>query len=230
MAYGTHTGGLIPSFLLTNKFKKNLDRKLYFYIGCQPTCLRAAIEFVGITSEYDFYDLGCGMGRATIIAREYNFRSIIGVEISPDLCKIAVQNAAIVSDRYPGRTAIQICNADAESFVYQSADAMVFLYHPFGVNILRSVVESLARLVESGNRVVIIYENPVHFDVIDSFTAFSRQYGMQVAWFANEQSHHLDDDESVSVWASFPVSARISRGFTFNVTKPGWRVEVVNLN
>jgi SAM-dependent methyltransferase len=68
-------------------------------------------------SDRTFIDLGCGEGRALVIASEFPFRAIVGVELSPALCATATANAAVIANRFPDRMPIQIVQADAGEFV-----------------------------------------------------------------------------------------------------------------
>jgi SAM-dependent methyltransferase len=46
-----------------------------------------AIERSGVDPEqFCFLDIGCGKGRALIIATEYGFKDLIGVDYSAKLC------------------------------------------------------------------------------------------------------------------------------------------------
>src|ERR1700692_2548155 len=88
--YGTETSGLVPVQMIASD--KTLLSKINPYCGSQPSVIRRAITALGKTDEYQFVDLGCGKGRAMIVASEFPFRSISGVELSPSLAKIARQN------------------------------------------------------------------------------------------------------------------------------------------
>ena len=56
---------------------------------------RWMLENVGIRyDEYSIVDLGCGKGRALLVASNYSFARIVGVEISRELSEIAPSRSA----------------------------------------------------------------------------------------------------------------------------------------
>jgi SAM-dependent methyltransferase len=69
------------------------------YEGIAPKTLRKAIAALGPVNGYTFVDLGSGMGRAVLVASEFPFRRIVGVEIVPELHAIASRNVR----QYRGR-------------------------------------------------------------------------------------------------------------------------------
>lgn len=55
-----------------------------------------------------FVDIGCGKGRVLLLAAEFGFRRVTGVEFAKELCEIARDNIAVPqedghSDRHPHR-------------------------------------------------------------------------------------------------------------------------------
>ena len=60
--------------------------------GYEPTqerVMRHILEYVQAEldpSQLTFLDLGCGKGRAVLMASELPFREVLGVDLSPELC------------------------------------------------------------------------------------------------------------------------------------------------
>jgi tRNA1(Val) A37 N6-methylase TrmN6 len=52
------------------------------YAGSQPSIVRAGIALLPDHNQYAFVDLGCGKGRALMVASEFSFARLVGVEIS----------------------------------------------------------------------------------------------------------------------------------------------------
>ena len=75
---------------------------------------------------FTFVDIGCGKGRALLLAEEYPFRKIIGVEFSRRLAKIAAANAA-----KSARSASQWFTPTPANFNFPPEPLVVFLYNPF---------------------------------------------------------------------------------------------------
>src|ERR1019366_288563 len=88
LVHNSDTSGHIPGELLT---PANLHNTAYYAIS--PSALTAALELLPEPSHnFTFLDLGCGKGRALLIAAHFDFPQILGVELSPDLCRIAESN------------------------------------------------------------------------------------------------------------------------------------------
>src|SRR5579872_1324030 len=72
------TGGQIPAFILRHDGVR--------YQAVEPNSFMNAVGSLDIdVAEFRFVDIGCGKGRALILARDLGFKSIIGVEISQSL-------------------------------------------------------------------------------------------------------------------------------------------------
>ena len=54
--------------------------------------------------DFNFVDIGSGKGRALLLASDYPFREIIGIELSPELDRVAQGEVAICEVIRPGRT------------------------------------------------------------------------------------------------------------------------------
>jgi SAM-dependent methyltransferase len=93
--------------------------------------------------DFEFVDLGSGKGKALLLASDYPFKRIIGVEFSPVLHLIALDNIS----RY--RTPTQRCRniksicQDATEFDFPMSPLLVHLYNPFGPDTLGRVLERL---------------------------------------------------------------------------------------
>jgi SAM-dependent methyltransferase len=226
---GTETSGNVPSYLLGAGYSARalIANEVYPYFGCQPNCARRGLDVVADPARYVFFDLGCGMGRAAIIASEYPFRRVVGVEMSADLSRIARRNADIVAASHRDRPIIEILEMDATVLDFPPGNLVIFLYNPFGPEILEGVVAKLEQAVRDGYDVILIYENPVHHEVVDRASSFSRCFGAQVACRSDERPFQLDADEAVVVWRS--PGARVTADhadFAIETVKPGWRTEV----
>lgn len=95
--YHTDTSGFVPSDRLESSPHDSKKRNIY--AGSQPSIIRLALNTLPALPECTFIDLGCGKGRPLLVASEYPFRSVIGVELSPSLVLDARKNAATLSFR-----------------------------------------------------------------------------------------------------------------------------------
>ena len=132
------------------------------YIGVGPSIARRLVGMVEDPGQYAFVDLGCGKGRALVVASERPFRRIIGVEIAAELAGAAAANAKAIRTRYPARPEIEVLQADAATFVLPPGPLVLFLYQPFEMPVMRAVAASLAKsLAASPRPAIVIYVFPV---------------------------------------------------------------------
>jgi SAM-dependent methyltransferase len=131
------------------------------YQPVDPGVFRAALAHIEEDfSGFTFIDVGCGKGRALLLAEEYDFRRIIGVEFSHRLATIAAANAAKI-----GSQRISVMRADARQFHFPPEPLVVFLYNPFSGEIFRSVMQ---RLAQHPSALYVVYVNPLHAEMISA--------------------------------------------------------------
>jgi SAM-dependent methyltransferase len=114
-----------------------------------------------------FVDLGSGKGRVLLMASEYPFRKIIGVELSPALHRVAARNLA--AWRSPSRRCrdIELMCLDAADFVPPPEEALVYLFQPFPADTMRAVLVNLERSFAVHPRLVrLAYLNPLYHALI----------------------------------------------------------------
>jgi Methyltransferase domain len=173
VAFGVDTGGFV-SWRDLQAGGAN-DPYISGYIGVAPSIGRHAIARVEDVSDYVFVDIGCGKGRATILASERPFRRVIGVEIAAALAAQARENAAIIAARYPERPAIEIAHGDAAEFELPRDPLILFLYQPFERPVMRRIMARLATsLAETPRPVALIYIYPALASFIDRFSFLER--------------------------------------------------------
>ncbi len=225
--FGTDTSGFLPNWLLRSGLSAN--RHGVCYAGCHPTGVRAALDSIPDPAGYSFLDLGCGKVRAMIVASEYPFRGIIGVELSAELARVANRNAKVIRAAFPRRVPIKARNGDAAQADLPAGSLVVFNYHAFGRELVDRIVRRLdEEVVAAGSEVFFIYENPVHSDALDSIPGFTRWFAGNVPCDPAERGFSADDDDRVVVWRGGgpPRQAHDRADTSIVVTKSGLRAEV----
>ena len=139
--YGVNTSGLVRlrgMDTVGENWLAGVD-----YQGVNEDTLREVIQLLPIdSSSYTFLDLGSGKGRAVLIAAEYRFRAVIGVEFADELVDISVENLRLY--RGARRIAdVQIVHADAAEYVLGEGPHVVFMYNPFEAPVMGKVVQNL---------------------------------------------------------------------------------------
>jgi SAM-dependent methyltransferase len=115
---------------------------------------------------FTFVDLGSGKGRTLLMASEYPFRRIIGMELLAELNQVAQQNIAQYRSQRQRCFAIESHTGDARSFEFSREALVLYLFNPFPEYVLREMLANLHRSVMASPReVYVIYHNLVHEDV-----------------------------------------------------------------
>src|SRR5882724_6223120 len=90
--------------------------------------LRVLREFK-VSKEGTFVDFGSGKGRALMLAAEYGFDRVVGVEFAAELCAIAKRNLAAFRQRLGRPVNVEIAEIDAAKFVISPDQTVFYLYN-----------------------------------------------------------------------------------------------------
>lgn len=120
-----------------------------------------------------FVDLGCGKGRALMVAAEFGFPVIRGVEFAHELCTVAARNCAAYKRRRQLPAEFHIVESDVVSHRFAGDETIVFMFNPFAAGILNRVLDHLTdSLTTHPRRLLILYHNPRQSPVIASRARF----------------------------------------------------------
>jgi len=112
--------------------------------------------------DYTFIDLGSGKGRTLLMASDYPFRRIIGVELLPSLHEIAQQNLRQYKSESQKCFTLESVCGDATAFPLPEDPLVIFLFNPFPESGMRQVVANLDQsLREHPRPVYVLYHNPL---------------------------------------------------------------------
>ena len=166
--YGTDTGGVVAISSLDVDFETSKSSVRYQATGHKE--FLSLIESLEMPLDgYSFVDFGSGKGRTLLLASDYPFREIIGVEFSPKLHQTAEKNIAIYQKSLPRCSAISSCKADAATFDVPRNRSVYYFYNPFGAEVLARVLCSVRqRNAEDLSESFLIYLNPEHRSLIDN--------------------------------------------------------------
>jgi SAM-dependent methyltransferase len=159
--FSVETSGLLPAEELTSN-SGNTDLYNAGYFAVAPSAFRRMLERLQPPFEqYTFVDLGAGKGRAMMIASEYPFRAICGVEISPQLHAIAVDNLARYSNPNQQCRNITAIRGDATQFVFPSGPLLVYMWNPFEGPVFTAVLANLENsLAREPRDIIVLYVQP----------------------------------------------------------------------
>ncbi len=133
-----------------------LDADFHGYSASSCLDLERVLDRVAPRPERDvLVDLGSGLGRVVLMAARRPFRRVIGVEISPKQVERARRNLEIARPRLACREVQLIC-ANAAEYAMPDDATIVYLFNPFGGEVLRGVIRGIRRSVEARPRRVTI--------------------------------------------------------------------------
>ena len=172
--YGTETAQEVP---LTDYDIPEAERGgLQQYSSVHEGVVRSMLSPLGtLLAGYEFVDIGSGKGKALLVASLFPFRRVLGIELSPALHAIAEDNIAAFAAKAPVacRDVASQC-ADARQFHDFGARTYVFIFNPFGEEIMADVVRNLEQAVAGGAALVIGYLSPRARRPLDASRSWER--------------------------------------------------------
>lgn len=134
------------------------------YQPTEPRIFREILDSLPFALDgLTFVDVGCGKGRTLLMAAEYPFQRIQGVELLDELTSIARSNV----ERYSSPTQkcfnIEAVTADARSYAFPPQRTLLYLFDPFPEAVLRTVLHNLKTSARC--ETYVIYHNLVHLEL-----------------------------------------------------------------
>jgi SAM-dependent methyltransferase len=111
--------------------------------------------------DYTFVDLGCGKGRAVLMAMKFPFKEVIGVELSAQSSTIAKANTEIFNTKGLQQCKnVEIRCENALDFQIPQVNVIFYLYRPFIGPVLEQVLDNISEAgSKSLNRFFIAYSS-----------------------------------------------------------------------
>jgi predicted RNA methylase len=185
LEFGVRTSGLIAGRHLASGHRH--DRHNTAYYGVAPSVFQAMIvrwrrsKPIAPIDEFTFVDLGAGMGRAVLLASEYPFREVVGVELHPTLARIARKNVTVWRAAGRVRAPMRVVCDDAVAFRFPAGPCVAFLFNPFGAPVLRRLLSALARgFVGRAGELDVLYVNNEHERELERDAGFERLFHGEV--------------------------------------------------
>jgi len=121
-------------------------------------------------AQYTFLDLGSGKGRTLLMASDFPFRRIVGVELLPSLQKIAEENISTYKSTSQQCFRLESVCADATQFPFPEGPLLIYLFHPFPEAGLRRTLANLRESLQQSPRpVYVLYHNPLLEQVVADY-------------------------------------------------------------
>lgn len=185
LKHGVQTSGLIPGRLL--KTGHAHDRHSTAYFGVAPSVFHALLKRWQRTSpcspldRFTFVDIGAGMGRAMLLASEFPFKKVEGIEINPALAAVARSNIDAWQSAGRAVAPMQITCRDVLQCPFPKGPCLAFLFNPFGEAVVRRLLKHLARTFANRHgQLDLLYVNNEQDRVIERHPGFTRLFLGQV--------------------------------------------------
>jgi hypothetical protein len=135
---------------------------------------------------FTFIDMGAGKGRVILTASMLPFRSVIGVEFSPELCRIADNN--LRTCRFLRRQAgdARIMECDATKFVPPDTPCVFFFLNPFSTRLMKLVINNIYDSYHQNPRDIYLIciggGDPTSFEEIAGIPALKLRHSFLIPW------------------------------------------------
>jgi len=142
-----------------------------------PAVIVDVLESLSIRYEdYVFVDVGSGKGRVILIASDWPFKGVVGVELSRELHEKALENIRNRRESAPRCGSIESVFMDATQFPVPSGPVCLFLYNSFRLEkVMEKFLSNLERCWrESPRPIWVLYLNPILDSVFEKFPLFER--------------------------------------------------------
>ncbi len=112
--------------------------------------------------EFTFIDIGSGKGRVLLMAADYPFRRILGIELFPALHRVAQENLRTYKSDSQQCFALETVCGDAREFIFPAEPILLYLFNPLPEFALIEVMANLDHSLRQSPRVVyLLYHNPL---------------------------------------------------------------------
>ena len=189
--FGPDTSAVIyPCKLPSTGFERNPE--IHPYEGVPARLVREILGCIALRPhEFVFVDFGSGKGRTLLVASEFPFARIVGVELASELHQIAEENVRRYRPvRQQCRTFSLHCR-DAAEYEFGPQPLVLFMYNSFGKDTLRRVLANLeASLRARPREAFVVYLNP-QFEALLRNAPFLRPVRKGGVWWRPWARHAI---------------------------------------
>ena len=139
-----------------------------------------------------------------MMASEFPFRCILGVELNPDLTTIAQANLAKWAATPHACSDLQVLNADALSIPLPDSPTLLYLYNPFDEHVLQPFLDRLSAASQTRSAPIdLMYVRAEHAHLVEAVP------GMALLWAGDVPL--APEDTAVDAFQTRQQDAKIYR-------------------
>jgi hypothetical protein len=121
--------------------------------------------------QYVFIDLGSGKGRVLLVASEFPFQQIIGVEFAQELHQVASNNVRRYRSLSQKCRDIRCLHQDAVEFMIPPLPAVVYVFNSFKPEVLVPVLRNIQASLNLHRRdILFLYSSAFHGHLVEGET------------------------------------------------------------
>jgi SAM-dependent methyltransferase len=110
---------------------------------------------------FAFVDLGSGKGRVVLLASQFDFDRVIGIEFAQQLHQLAQENIKNYRGNDQRCGSLELICGDVNDFKYPFENCVIFIFNSFKKDLLSHIVNRLANSYAAKPRVLyVIFVNP----------------------------------------------------------------------
>jgi predicted RNA methylase len=174
LRYGTDTRKRVRLTELATIGEKPPDASPYF--PTRGRAFKALLRHFDVPPESVFVDLGSGKGKILLLACDFGFSKVVGVEFSRSLCTIAHRNVARYFNKRRTPCNIDIVCGDVANYAIRRDENVFFLFHPFGASVMERFIDNLQESLSETPRLLwVIYTLPIFRGMLEQRLGLRRE-------------------------------------------------------
>jgi len=146
------------------------------YEASDPKYFRDAISSLMLDYQrFSFIDFGSGKGRAILLATEFPFKRITGVELSEKLHRVAQDNISRFKSTISKCTDVESICMDAVDYPLPNECLVCYFYNPFDSILMAQVISNIQKsYLQNPREIFIVYYNPKEAHIMDRTECFKK--------------------------------------------------------
>lgn len=131
----------------------------YSYVPTPPKIFHRIMQSLSICfGDFTFIDFGSGKGRVVMLALEYGFKQVVGIEYSVPLHDTAANNIKIFQTHRPiNLPLVELVCSDAAKFEFSRGNKVLYFFNPFSEKVMEIILNNLLAITKTESSFPTIY-------------------------------------------------------------------------
>ena len=116
-----------------------------------------------------------------MIAAQFGFRKVVGIDFSEPLCRIALRNIEKFCGNRKLDSEVSIIHSDVVEYAIQKDETVFFLYDPFNAIVLAQLLRNIGQsLADHPREIHLIYNSPEYHGIMERCGLFTRSRLLEI--------------------------------------------------